>query len=923
MKGLKSFFKLLCFVFIAFFVIGFGGEKVFAVEAPSNVTVKTKGYWIGYESLVKYIEIDGKQYYVFCLNSTAQIPFVSIPKDDNLYVSNPSHDRDAVALVVSRAYDFGLNDGNSSHTIKLPDSSGELQTYTVSETDLYGITQSAVWFTLHGTSADNNKGGYTQKYQNWISSKGYTNIFNALTSAGTTTRTHAVYLYANGSVSISEKQIDGKDYLVSNEYGIGKVNVPDSTNYTLSVNGGEISVNGDSWTTSATVKATDKFVVRMVKPETGAGSVSADLSIKSQEFIAGYNAIFYNANNLPYTQNMGLTLPYNKTVSSSSKISGNYENETKVYLQKVDSNNKRVAGALLGLYDDNGSLLGTFESVVSGDNPSISLPVANGYYIKELSAPTGFILNDSPVYFDVVNNSGTIEVQQDGKVVSAATISIKNDKIKVKYRKVDENGNGIPGVEIRINDYAERLALNDEKYVCAITDDEGYLTKPCSSDPEGKYYNANGEYEFRETIFDIEEASFPKGYYVKYFEKDGNPFDFYFGENGFITMIPNNVRLDGVLGKDATVVVNIINDRYIAISKTDMDGKELVGAEMHLYDGEVKDYYAVSDKENWEEIAPYVELDSWISDGTAHKFVGIKTNHKYILREEVAPSKYIKLTSDIEFTMDENGKVTVLNQNSSTDSNAYELIVKNDYTQVTFSKSSATTGDEVPGAHLKICTIEAYNLAESTKGNGNDCDALYEWDSTTEPHQIDMLEHGGYVLIETLAPIGYVMQTNAVKFAVDDSGILKVEMINEPTQVTVSKKDFTTGDEIEGAHLKICTLESYKKDGSGCVSDDELWSWVSKTEPHYIEAMPLGDYVLIEVLPDPKYEEGMVIDGELMTAYEFSLTEDNYKVAIDVYNKMLTDVPKTGISTLNLFAIGGLLVFAGYETIKIYRKRTN
>ena len=39
-------------------------------------------------------------------------------------------------------------------------------------------------------------------------------------------------------------------------------------------------------------------------------------------------------------------------------------------------------------------------------------------------------------------------------------------------------------------------------------------------------------------------------------------------------------------------------------------------------------------------------------------------------------------------------------------------------------------------------------------------------------------------------------------------------------------------------------------------------------------------------------------------------------IGIEVLN-----APNTGLSTLNLFAIGGLMVLAGYETIKIYRRK--
>ena len=70
----------------------------------------------------------------------------------------------------------------------------------------------------------------------------------------------------------------------------------------------------------------------------------------------------------------------------------------------------------------------------------------------------------------------------------------------------------------------------------------------------------------------------------------------------------------------------------------------------------------------------------------------------------------------------------------------------------------------------------------------------------------------------------------------------------------------------------------------------------------------------------------MIIDRDstdLLSVYEFSISEANPNVKITVYNRLITNVPSTGLSTLNLFAIGGLMIFAGYETIKIYRKRAS
>ena len=64
----------------------------------------------------------------------------------------------------------------------------------------------------------------------------------------------------------------------------------------------------------------------------------------------------------------------------------------------------------------------------------------------------------------------------------------------------------------------------------------------------------------------------------------------------------------------------------------------------------------------------------------------------------------------------------------------------------------------------------------------------------------------------------------------------------------------------------------------------------------------------------------MIIDGQIVNEYEFYIGDKEGDVNIDL-NLEVLNAPNTGLSTLNLFAIGGLMIFAGYETIKIYRRK--
>ena len=189
----------------------------------------------------------------------------------------------------------------------------------------------------------------------------------------------------------------------------------------------------------------------------------------------------------------------------------------------------------------------------------------------------------------------------------------------------------------------------------------------------------------------------------------------------------------------------------VEISKRDVYGNELVGAEMVLEnaDGET--------------------VDKWTSDGTNH-IVSKLGAGEYVLKEIAAPDGYV-IATDIKFSVDIYGNVTVENVDSTAVSdNGYPLIVMvDDTTKVRISKQDVTTGKELPGATLQIIDE-----------NGN---VVEEWVSTNEPHMIEgkLIAGKKYTLKEIIAPEGYEI-TNEIKFTVNADGtVTEVVMYDEHT----------------------------------------------------------------------------------------------------------------------------------------------
>ena len=192
----------------------------------------------------------------------------------------------------------------------------------------------------------------------------------------------------------------------------------------------------------------------------------------------------------------------------------------------------------------------------------------------------------------------------------------------------------------------------------------------------------------------------------------------------------------------------------VEISKRDVYGNELVGAEMVLEnaDGEI--------------------VDKWTSDGTNH-IVSKLGAGEYMLKEIAAPDGYV-IATDIKFTVDVYGNVMVENVDfTAVSDNGNPLIAMvDDTTKVRISKRDITTGEELPSATLQIIDE-----------NGN---VVEEWVSTDEAHFIEgkLIAGKEYTLRETIAPDGYEI-ANEISFTVNEDGsVTEVVMYDELTPKT-------------------------------------------------------------------------------------------------------------------------------------------
>ena len=334
------------------------------------------------------------------------------------------------------------------------------------------------------------------------------------------------------------------------------------------------------------------------------------------------------------------------------------------------------------------------------------------YYVQEIATDEHYVLNGEKylVTFEYMGQEVTTVSIDCGQFVN----ELKRGKVEgIKVNESDEPlENALFG--LFAVDTAEFTSEN--AYMTAVSDENGYFE--FDEIPYGEYI--------------IHEIEAPTGYILS--------------DESY----PVTVSEDGNV-----VEITAVNKPItVEISKRDIYGNELVGAEMVLEnaDGET--------------------VDKWTSDGTNH-IVSKLGAGEYVLKEIAAPDGYVMAT-DIKFTVDVYGNITVENVEATvTSENGNPLIVMvDDTTKVQISKQDITTGEELPGATLQIIDEDG-NVVE-------------EWVSTTEPHFIEaeLIAGEKYTLHETAAPDGYVI-ANDVEFIVNADGtVTKVVMYDELTPVT-------------------------------------------------------------------------------------------------------------------------------------------
>ena len=275
----------------------------------------------------------------------------------------------------------------------------------------------------------------------------------------------------------------------------------------------------------------------------------------------------------------------------------------KISGKKVDENEKSLENALFGLFAvDTAEFTAdnAYMTAVSDENGHFEfdkIPYGE-YIVREIEAPTGYILSDE---------SYPVTISEDGEIIEITAV---NKPITIEISKQDIYGNELVGAKMQLENADGEII--DEW----ISDGTNHIVTEL---PAGDYT--------------LKEIAAPDGYVI------ATDIEFEVFADGTIKI--RNVDSTAISEDGNPLIVMVDDTTKVKISKRDITtDKELPGATLQIIDedGNV--------------------VEEWVSADEAHLVEGkLIAGKEYTLREIIAPDGY-EIANEIKFTVNEDGSVT-------------------------------------------------------------------------------------------------------------------------------------------------------------------------------------------------------------------------------------------------------------------------
>ncbi|PFS57539.1 TQXA domain-containing protein [Bacillus cereus] len=576
----------------------------------------------------------------------------------------------------------------------------------------------------------------------------------------------------------------------------------------------------------------------------------------------------------------------------SSDLAVNWEAAGSLKIKKVGENGEVLAGAVFEVFNSNNGSVGKITTGADGTAELNNLPIGT-YTVKEIKAPTGYVLGDKPQTIEVktgetgavqiVNNKakGNIEIKKlsdSGKVLPNVEFTVFTEEGK-EVKKAVTKENGIANVDgLTFGKYyfletktPNGYIGNKTKYPFEIKEHNKTLTFTVeNTEVKGsvkllKVDNEDISKKLEGAVFELKDAS---GKVIGEYKTDKNGEinvkDLVYGKYSFVEKAsPNGYVLvkEPILfeikehGKIIELLaVNHLIKGDLEITKVDVaDGNnKLPNAEFTIYNEVGKE--VVKGKTDDKGIAKFEKLPFG----------------KYTYKETVAPKGYILNEETFSFEIKENGQIIKhIVKDEKIPSIKTTATDKKDATKEMHTSKSVTIQDKVEYKDLQVG--QEYTL----KGKLMDKE-------TNKP----FVENGKEVTAETKFTPKEANGSITLDFTFDATGleekevVVFEELLKDGKVVTTHADINDKGQTVKFVKPSVKTTATNKADGGKEIHSKDSITIQDKVE--YTNLVVGKEYIVKGKLMNKVINEPLLIDGQEVTAEtKFIAKEKNGFVTLD------------------------------------------
>ena len=618
----------------------------------------------------------------------------------------------------------------------------------------------------------------------------------------------------------------------------------------------------------------------------------------------------------PYILN---STPMNVTIIGGQAVRVTQENDEakgRITIHKHDSvtgetpqGNGTLEGAVFEIRNSSNEVVQTVTTNSSGIAVSDLLAIGT-YTVKEITAPTGYQLNDSTFTVNITYTDQLTEVNEHDVIIENEVISGKIQIVKINskdnetpvegatFEVMDKDGNVVDTITSDANGFAttkdlpfgdytikEKTApaafwLNPKEYPMTISEDGKVYVQYITNKPI--------EAKIMVVKTDSETGAPLEGVEFQILDSEGNVVNLTFQEGSKVV-----TRDTFITDEDGTIITQAFlpYGQYTLTESKPLPGyvkgedipfsidKDQTYIELEVI-GTILQHNITNTK-----IYGSVELTKIDSDGTLLEgvafglyeangtLVGEYTTNAdgkieidklvygaYYMQEISAPEQYILTDEKLYFSITENGV-------------HIEMEMENQFKEGTLdlTKTDISTGELLPNTKISIYKEDGTLVEEKiTDENGK---AVFE-----------NIRYGKYYFKETEAPEGYILNPENHPFEIKEDGeVIKAELKNQIFLGTLelTKTDISTGNLIPNTKISI-----HKEDGTLVeekITDENghvTFTEIRYGKYYFLESEAPEGYVLnTEKHPFEVKEDGQVIKDVL----------DNYKI-VGSYGITKTDM---------------------------------